>query len=164
MRFEPNERDLRRREEPHRCAPRPGAAADVSGRLVAEVVRRIETELEEEKRNVESFNELLGRVELQRVERQRLETRASQLEEAINELRARGEEQQNLLSALDGKHHGYEGRLDALSGRLEEYREQLADYLLKLTQNQQQLKRRQINDLQREIKELNQNALGLTKE
>jgi len=134
------------------------------GRLVAEVVRRIETELEEQKRNVESFNELLGRVELQRVERQRLETRASQLEEAINELRARGEEQQNLLSALDGKHHGYEGRLDALSGRLEEYREQLADYLLKLTQNQQQLKRRQINDLQREIKELEQNALGLTKE
>ncbi len=30
------------------------------GRLVAEVVRRIETELEEQKRNVESFNELLG--------------------------------------------------------------------------------------------------------
>jgi hypothetical protein len=33
--------------------------------------------------------------------------------------------------------------------------------LLKLTQTQEQLKRRQIGDLEREIKELEQHALGL---
>ena len=98
------------------------------------------------------------------MERQRLEARFSQLEETVNALTAGKEEHQYLLSALDGKHHGYEGRLDALSERLEEYRQQLGDYLLKLTQSQEQLKRRQIGDLEREIKELEQHALGLFRE
>jgi len=134
------------------------------GRLVTDVIRRVESELEEQKRKVQSFNELMGRIELQRVERQRLEGRATQLEETINEMKARAEEQQNILSALDGKHHGYEGRLDVLSGRLEQYRDEMAEYLFKLTQNQQQLKQRQIDDLKREIKELQQHAAGLTRE
>ena len=40
----------------------------------------------------------------------------------------------------------------------------MAEYLFKLTQNQQQLKQRQIDDLKREIKELQQHAAGLTRE
>ena len=130
-------------------------------RLVSEVVRRLEGELDKQKRQAESLTALVEGLELQRLQRQRLEARTSQLDEAINGLRAQVEEQQRLLSAVEGKHHGYEGRLDALNERLDEYRRQLADYLLRLTQSQEQLKRRQIDDLEREIKELEQYALNL---
>lgn len=130
-------------------------------RLVSEVVRRVEGDLETQKRQAESLTKLLEGMELQRVQRQRLESRASQLDQMADDLRARVEEQQRILSVLEGKHHGYEGRLDALNERLEQHRQQLADYLLKLTQNQEQLKRRQIDDLERELKELQQYALNL---
>jgi chromosome segregation ATPase len=133
-------------------------------RLVTDVIRRVESEVADLIKQIRELSDLPERLDLQRVERQRLEARFSQLEETVNALTAGKEEHQYLLSALDGKHHGYEGRLDALSERLEEYRQQLGDYLLKLTQSQEQLKRRQIGDLEREIKELEQHALGLFRE
>jgi len=133
-------------------------------RLVTDVIRRVESEVADLIKQIRELSDLPERLDLQRVERQRLEARFSQLEEMVNSLTAGKEEHQYLLSALDGKHHGYEGRLDALSERLEEYRQQLGDYLLKLTQSQEQLKRRQIGDLEREIKELEQHALGLFRE
>jgi len=130
-------------------------------RLLTDVVRRIETESADLRRQLQDLSDMPERLELGRVERQRLEARFAQLEETVNGLSGGREEHQRLLSALEGKHHGYEGRLDALSERLDEYRQQLAEHLLKLTQNQEQLKRRQISDLEREIKELEQHALGL---
>lgn len=133
-------------------------------RLLTDVVRRIETEMADLTRQITGLSELPERLELSRVERQRLEARFALLEETVNGLSGSREEHQRLLSALEGKHHGYEGRLDALNARLDEYREQLAEHLLKLTQSQEQLKRRQIGDLEREIKELEQHALGLFRE
>jgi chromosome segregation ATPase len=130
-------------------------------RLLADVVHRIEGEIADLTQRVGELNELPERIELARVERQRLEARFALVEEAVDGLSGSRDEHQRLLSALEGKHHGYEGRLDALMTRLDEYREQLAEHLLKLTQNQEQLKRRQIGDLEREIKELQQHALGL---
>ena len=130
-------------------------------RLLTDVVRRIEAEAAELTRQVQELSELPERLELSRVERQRLETRFAQLEETVNGLSSSRDEHQRLLSALEGKHHGYEGRLDSIGDRLDEYRQELAEHLLKLTQNQEQLKRRQIGDLEREIKELEQHALGL---
>jgi len=133
-------------------------------RLLTDVVRRIQTESADITRQLQELSELPERLELSRVERQRLEARFAQLEETVNGLSGSRDEHQRLLAALEGKHHGYEGRLDALNARLDEYREQLAEHLLKLTQSQEQLKRRQIGDLEREIKELEQHALGLFRE
>lgn len=130
-------------------------------RLLTDVVRRMESEAADVTRQLQELSELPERLELGRVERQRLEARFAELEEAVNGLSGNRDEHQRLLAALEGKHHGYEGRLDALNERLDEYRQQLAEHLLKLTQSQEQLKRRQIGDLEREIKELEQHALGL---
>ena len=130
-------------------------------RLLTDVVRRIETESADMTRQLQELSELPERLELGRVERQRLEARFAQLEETVSGLSSSRDEHQRLLAALEGKHHGYEGRLDALNERLDEYRQQLGEHLLKLAQAQEQLKRRQISDLEREIKELEQHALGL---
>jgi chromosome segregation ATPase len=119
-------------------------------RLITDVIRRVESEVADLLKQIRELSDLPERLELQRVERQRLEARFSQLEDMANSLTAGKEEHQYLLSALDE--------------RLEEYRQQLGDYLLKLTQSQEQLKRRQIGDLEREIKELEQHALGLFRE
>jgi chromosome segregation ATPase len=130
-------------------------------RLLGDVVRRIESEIADHDHRLDELNELPERIELGRAERQRLETRLNQLEEVVTSLSTARDEHQRLLAALEGKHHGYEGRLDALMERLDEYRRELAEHLLKLTQGQEQQKRRQISDLEREIKELQQHALGL---
>ena len=133
-------------------------------RLLGDIVRRVESEIADAVKQIRAFNDIPERVELARVARQRLDARATHLEEIVNGLSDSREEQHHLLAALEGKHHGYEGRLDALIERMEEYRQQFSDYLLKLTQGQEQLKRRQIGDLEREIKELEQYALGLFRE
>ncbi|MGD0116166.1 MAG: hypothetical protein ABSC13_09230 [Dehalococcoidia bacterium] len=140
---------------------RAGETANERTRLVGDVVRRIESEIADHEQRLVEFNELPERIELGRAERQRLETHLNQLEEVVTSLSTAREEHQRLLAALEGKHHGYEGRLDALMERLDEYRRELAEHLLKLTQGQEQQKRRQISDLEREIKELQQHALGL---
>ncbi len=140
---------------------RTGETANERTRLLSDVVRRIESEIADHDRRLDELNELPERIDLGRVERQRLETRLNQLEELVTSLSSARDEHQRLLAALEGKHHGYEGRLDALNDRLNEYRQEFAEHLLKLTQGQEQLKRRQISDLEREIKELQQHALGL---
>ncbi len=48
--------------------------------------------------------------------------------------------------------------------KLEEYRTLLISQLLKLHQSQERLKRRQIEDLEREIKELRKHAASLKDE
>ncbi len=140
---------------------RTGETANERTRLLSDVVRRIESEIAEHEGRLDELNELPERIELGRAERQRLETHFNQLEEVVTSLSTARDEHQRLLAALEGKHHGYEGRLDALIERLDEYRRELAEHLLKLSQGQEQLKRRQISDLEREIKELQQHALGL---
>ena len=145
-------------------AVRAGETSSERSRLLADVVRRLESDIAEQQQQFQGLTDLSERLELQRAERQRLETRFSQLEESVNGLSGVRDDHQRLLAALEGKHHGYEGRLDALNDRMDEQRQQLSEFLLKLTQNQEQLKRRQIADLEHEIKELEQHALGLFRE
>jgi chromosome segregation ATPase len=145
-------------------AVRAAETATEKTQVLTDAVRRDETELEVHTQRLQELTEMEAQAELSRSERQRLETRFAETEEILTSLSNSREEHQHLLAALEGKHHGYEGRLDSLSDRLNEYREQLADHLQKLTRTQQQLRRRQIGDMEREIKDLEQHGIDLFQE
>jgi chromosome segregation ATPase len=133
-------------------------------RVALEAARRVEADVESERRDLRALAELSERMELLKVERQRLEDRLAQVEENANELRGLLSHQEQLLSVLDGRTQGYLGRLEALREEIMRHRQEFVEHLLKLSSGQEQLKRRQIEELEREIKELKQHAVGLTEE
>jgi chromosome segregation ATPase len=133
-------------------------------RVALEAARRVEALVESEKRDLLALSQLSERMELLKVERQRLEERLAQVEEEINEFRGLLGRQEQLLGVLDGRTQGYLGRLESLREEILRHREQFVDHLLKLSSGQERLKRRQIEELEREIRELKQHAIGLTEE
>jgi chromosome segregation ATPase len=133
-------------------------------RVALEAARRVEADVESERRDLRALTELSERTELLKVERQRLDDRLAQAEENISELRGLLGHQEQLLSVLDGRTQGYLGRLEALREEILRHRQQFVEHLLKLSSGQERLKRRQIEELEREIKELKQHAVGLTEE
>ena len=133
-------------------------------RVALEAARRVEAAVESEKRDLQALTQLSERMDLLKVERQHLEDRLAQAEESINELRSLLSRQEQLAGVLDGRTQGYLSRLEALREEILRHREQFVEHLLKLSSGQERLKRRQIEDLEREIKELKQHAIGLTEE
>jgi chromosome segregation ATPase len=133
-------------------------------RVALEAARRVEALVESEKRDLLALSQLSERMELLRVERQRLEERLAQAEESVEELRGLFARQEQLVSVLDGRTQGYLGRLEALREEILRHRQEFVDHLLKLSSGQERLKRRQIEELEREIKELKQHAIGLAEE
>ena len=133
-------------------------------RVALEAARRVEALVESEKRDLLALGQLSERMDLLKVERQRLEERLAQAEEEMNEFRGLLGRQEQLVSVLDGRTQGYLGRLEALREEILRHREQTIDHLLKLSSGQERLKRRQIEELEREIRELKQHAIGLTEE
>lgn len=133
-------------------------------RVALEAARRVEAEVESERRDLRALAELSERMELLKVERQRLEDRLAEVEESVNELRGLLSHQEQLLGVLDGRTQGYLGRLEALREEILRHRQEFVEHLLKLSSGQERLKRRQIEELEREIKELKQHAVGLTEE
>jgi chromosome segregation ATPase len=133
-------------------------------RVALEAARRVEALVESEKRDLQALSQLSERMELLRVERQRLEERLAQAEESVEELRGLFARQEQLVSVLDGRTQGYLGRLEALREEILRHRQEFVDHLLKLSSGQERLKRRQIEELEREIKELKQHAIGLAEE
>ncbi len=133
-------------------------------RVALEASRRVEAVLEAERRDLQLLAHLAERVELLRVERQRLDDRLAQAEEDINDLRGALARQEQVAGLLDGRTQGYLARLEALREEILRHRQEFVEHLLKLSSGQERLKRRQIEDLEREIKELKQHAIGLTEE
>ena len=133
-------------------------------RVALEAARRVEALVESEKRDLQALSQLSERIELLRVERQRLEERLAQAEESVNELRGLFARQEQIVGVLDGRTQGYLGRLEALREEILRHRQEFVEHLLKLSTGQERLKRRQIEDLEREIKELKQHAIGLAEE
>jgi len=133
-------------------------------RVALEAARRVEALVESEKRDLQALGHLSERMELLRVERQRLEERLAQAEESADELRSLFARQEQLVGVLDGRTQGYLGRLEALREEILRHRQEFVDHLLKLSSGQERLKRRQIEELEREIRELKQHAIGLAEE
>ena len=133
-------------------------------RVAADVAHRVETALNEQFQELQRVELLAERIELHRAERQRLEDRTMRLEEELGELRGsvdQGEQRQMVLSS---QQQGLASRLDSLQEGVTDQRAMQADLLRKLLDAQARTKRRQMQELEREIREMKQYVAGLTDE
>lgn len=133
-------------------------------RVALEAARRLEGEVDSQKSLRDALNLLDEKVELLRAERQRLDDRSSQHEEMLEEHRSELERQGQLLSILDGRTQGLQGRLDALREDIHTSRQEITDHLKTLSYGQERVKRRQIDELEREIRELRQHVIDIAEE
>ena len=133
-------------------------------RVTADVLQRLQTKQAESLEELKRLELLAERIELHRAERQRLEDRALRLEEELQELQERAENSEHLQSRLGGQQQGLSSRLDSLQEMVEEQRKLLVDQIRKLTGTQDRTKRRQIQELERELREMKQFAADLSRE
>jgi chromosome segregation ATPase len=130
-------------------------------RLAHEVASRVETELHGHQEDYRALPLLAERVELLRAERQRLEDRTSRAEESLEDARTRVERQEELTTQIDTRMKAHDARIDHVHGATLEFRRTMNDQLLKLDQILERLTRRQVEEFERQIKELRTHANAL---
>ena len=133
-------------------------------RATAEAVNKVEHMLEQNLDELERMELLAERIELHRAERQRLEDRALRLEEELQELRGRSDQTEHQQGKLGGQQQGLASRFDTLQEKVDEQRSLLMEQIRKLTATQDRTKRRQIQELERELREMKQYIADLTRE
>ncbi len=133
-------------------------------RLAHEIVHRVEGTVLSRQDEVKQVPLLAERVELLRAERQRLEERTAKLEQALEDLASRVHRDEAISSRQDTQLHTHDDSLNGIREALVEQRRLLVDAFLKASQTQERARRRQIEEMEREIKELKQHAAGLTVE
>jgi hypothetical protein len=117
--------------------------------------------LEEEQRVLPLLQE---RVELLRAERQRLEDRTSRAEEAIEDARTRLEREEDFTTHVDARMKTYEARVEHVHGVTLDFRRTLTEQVLKLNQMLERMRRREIEESERQVKELRVHANQLKSE
>ena len=123
-------------------------------RLVQEVGARLETELHGQQEEYRVLPLLSERVELLRAERQRLEDRTSHVEESLEDARTRLERQEEAAQHFEARIKSFDARLEHVHGTTLEYRRTLSEQILKLNVMLERMKRREIEELDRDVKEL----------
>ena len=127
-------------------------------RLAQEVAARIESELHAHQEEYRAVPLLAERFELFRTERQRLEDRTSRAEEALEDARTRLERQEEVSTQFDARVKSHDARIDHVHTATLEYRKSLSEQLLKLNQMLERMKRRRVDELERDVKELRAQA------
>jgi chromosome segregation ATPase len=123
-------------------------------RLAHEVGSRLETELHAQQEEYRQLPLLAERVELLRAERQRLEDRTSRVEESLEDARTRLAREEDVASQVEARLKAQEARIDHVHSTTLDYRRMLTDQILKLNQMLERMKRRQLEELERQVKEL----------
>lgn len=123
-------------------------------RVAHEVAARLETELHQQEEEFRSLPLMQERLELLRAERQRVEDRVSRLEEVLNDAIVRLERQEEATGGLDRRVSSHDQRIDLVHTSTLDHRRWLSDHMLKLNQMLERMKRRQIEELERDVKEM----------
>lgn len=123
-------------------------------RLAHDVAARLETDLHTQAEEYRTLPLLAERVELLRAERQRVEDRVSRAEETLAEYEARITRADDTAQHLDSRVKAHDGRIEHVHQLTLDYRRSTTDQLLKLNQMIERMKRRQVDELERDVKEL----------
>jgi chromosome segregation ATPase len=123
-------------------------------RIAHDVASRVETEMQAQVEEYRTLHLLVERVELLRAERQRLEDRTSRVEESLEDTRLRIERQEDVANQVEARLKSHDGRIEHVHTSTLDYRRSLSDQLLKLNQMIERMKRRQVEELERQVKEL----------
>lgn len=133
-------------------------------RLAHDVAARIESEMHVQAEEYRTLPLLAERVELLRAERQRVEDRVSRAEESLGDATLRLERQEETLAQFDLRLKSHDGRIDTIHANSLDHRRNLSDQLLKLNQMLERMKRRQVEELDRDVKELRVQSTQLKNE
>lgn len=126
--------------------------------IYTEMLRRLEAQISVVSSEVALKQDVLERIELYRVESHRMDDRISVVEAAAADLRQIDDDVRRQLTMLDGRDRGLYDRLAGLQTELASYRTVVQEQFKRLHQVQERLKRRQIEDLEREIREMRVHA------
>ncbi len=123
-------------------------------RLAIDVASRLEQEMHALQEELRVLPLMTERVELLRAERQRLEDRASHLEESVSNNTNRLEREEDFTLHVDARLKNYDGRIEHVHTLALDFRRSLTDQLLKLNQTLERMKRREVEEMERQVKEL----------
>lgn len=123
-------------------------------RLAHDIANRLETELHAQQEEYRILPLLNERVELLRAERQRLEDRVSHAAESVEHNTTRIERQEEFTTQLDTRMKAHDARIEHVHAVALDYRRSLTDQLLRLNLMLERMKRRQTEELDRDLKEL----------
>ncbi len=126
--------------------------------IYTEMLRRLEAQISLVSSEVAVKQDVLERIELTRLELHRLEERISIQEAIAAELREADDDTARHLATLEGRDKGLADRLAGLQSDLASYRAVVSEQFHRLHQAQERAKRRQIEDLEREIREMRTHA------
>jgi chromosome segregation ATPase len=132
--------------------------------VYAEIVKRLEGQVALVAADVAVKQDVLEKIELARVETHRLEERLATLEAAAAVMRDQSEELERAIGLLEGRQRGFQERLVALQADLAAQRAHVTEQFQRLHQFQERLKRRQIEDLERDLREMRVFAFRATEE
>jgi chromosome segregation ATPase len=122
--------------------------------VYVEMVKRLEGQIALVAADVAVKQDVLEKIELARVETHRLEERLAALEAAAETLRDQSGELERAVGLLEGRQKGFQERLTALQADLAAQRTFVNEQFQRLHQLQERLKRRQIEDLERDLREI----------
>ena len=123
-------------------------------RLAHEIGSRLENELHAQQEEYRQLPLLAERVELLRAERQRLEDRTSRVEESLEDARTRLAREEDVAAQVEARMKAHDARIDHVHTTTLDYRRTLTEQILKLNQMLERMKRRQLEELERQVKEL----------
>jgi chromosome segregation ATPase len=124
----------------------------------AETMKRFEEQNDAVAAEVSAQRDIFERIDLLRAELHRLEDRIGGTETERDLDRQEIEDHQRLISLLDGKDRGFADRLAMLQGELAAYRELVSEQFNRLHLTLDRQKRHQIEELQRELRDLQVHA------
>ncbi len=130
-------------------------------RVAADVAHRLEGTLSQGLQELRRLELLADRIELHRAERQRLEERVLHIAEETGGLQERLGVQEQEHGRLRLQQQTAGARLDAVEQRLEEQWAAVVQQLRRLISSQERTKRRQVSELERELREMRKHAAGL---
>jgi chromosome segregation ATPase len=126
--------------------------------VYTELIKRLEAQLSLVAADVAVKQDTLERIELHRLEVHRLEERLSVLEATGEDLRERDEFAARQMAVLEGRDKGLADRLTGLQAEFATYRTLVAEQFQRIHQSQERTKRRQIEEIEREIREMRVHA------
>lgn len=131
-----------------------GERSQVHGQMI----KRLEQQIDAVAADVTAQAEIFEKLDLLQAELHRIENRISAAEGVDEGQRDQIDDQQRLLGLLDGKDRGFAERLLHLQEELVSYRAQVAEQFQRLHKALDHQKRRQIEDLERDLRELKLSA------
>lgn len=135
-----------------------GESVAERNQVYGEMFKRVEERTGAVEAEVTAQHEIFERLDLLRAELHRVEDRLAGADLTAGEHGGRLDDYQRRLTLLDGKDRGLAERLGGLQGDLATYRAQIAEQFSHLHQALDRQKRRQIEDLERDVRELKTTA------